>query len=59
MSRMKSQSFKYAAVAAVAAGSALLGSGLIKDVPTCAELIERIMAEAREIVTGRLSGIVV
>ncbi len=29
-------------------------AGLIRDVPTCAELIERIMAEAREIITRRL-----
>jgi len=30
--------------------------GLIHDVPTCAELIGRIMADAEEIVRGRLSG---
>ncbi len=31
-------------------------AGLIHDVPTCAELIERIMREAEEIVRGRLAG---
>lgn len=29
--------------------------GLIDDVPTCAELIERMVSEARDIVTGRLT----
>ncbi len=32
--------------------------GLIHDVPTCAELIGRIMAEAEDIVRGRLAGMV-
>jgi len=31
-------------------------AGLIHDVPTCRELIDRIMAEAEEIVRGRLEG---
>jgi nitronate monooxygenase len=31
-------------------------AGLIHDVPTCKELIDRIMAEAEEIVRGRLEG---
>ena len=30
--------------------------GLIHDVPSCRELVDRIIAEAREIVTGRLAG---
>jgi len=30
--------------------------GLIHDVPSCRELVDRIVAEAREIVTGRLAG---
>ncbi|WP_137388712.1 NAD(P)H-dependent flavin oxidoreductase [Rhodoligotrophos defluvii] len=30
--------------------------GLIDDIPTCAELIARIMREAEEIITGRLAG---
>jgi nitronate monooxygenase len=30
--------------------------GLIHDVPTCAELIDRIVTEAVEIITGRLAG---
>ena len=30
--------------------------GLIHDVPTCKELIDRIVAEAREIVNKRLGG---
>jgi len=29
--------------------------GLIHDIPTCAELISRIVSEAREIVAGRLA----
>ncbi len=32
-------------------------AGLIHDIPTCAELIERIMSEADEIIRGRLEGI--
>jgi NAD(P)H-dependent flavin oxidoreductase YrpB (nitropropane dioxygenase family) len=33
--------------------------GLIEDVPTCQELLERIEREAEEIITGRLAGMVV
>ncbi len=33
--------------------------GLIHDIPTCAELIHRIVREAEEIITGRLAGAVV
>jgi nitronate monooxygenase len=29
-------------------------AGLIHDIPTCRELLERIMAEAEEIITNRL-----
>jgi NADH:quinone reductase (non-electrogenic) len=32
--------------------------GLIHDVPTCAELIHRIVREAEEIIQGRLAGMV-
>ncbi len=32
-------------------------AGLIHDIPTCAELIDRIMIEAEEIIQGRLGGI--
>ncbi|MGK2911441.1 MAG: NAD(P)H-dependent flavin oxidoreductase [Sphingobium sp.] len=32
--------------------------GLIKDIPTCQELISRIMAEAETIIAGRLAGLV-
>ena len=32
--------------------------GLIHDVPTCAELVSRIVSEAEEIITGRLGGMV-
>ncbi len=32
-------------------------AGLIHDLPTCAELIDRIMSEADEIIRGRLEGI--
>ena len=32
--------------------------GLIRDVPTCAELIGRIVAEAEEIIRGRLEGMI-
>jgi len=32
--------------------------GLINDVPTCQQLIDRIMAEANAIITGRLAGLV-
>src|SRR5512140_3621865 len=31
-------------------------AGLIDDIPTCAELIERIMAEAERLIRGRLEG---
>jgi NAD(P)H-dependent flavin oxidoreductase YrpB (nitropropane dioxygenase family) len=30
-------------------------AGLIRDIPTCRELIDRIMAEARDLIEGRLS----
>lgn len=36
--------------------SAGMVQGLIDDVPTCAELIGRIVSEAEEIITGRLAG---
>jgi NADH:quinone reductase (non-electrogenic) len=32
--------------------------GLIRDVPTCAELVARIVAEAEEIIRGRLEGMI-
>ena len=32
-------------------------TGLIHDIPTCKELIDRIMAEANEIIWGRLEGL--
>ena len=32
-------------------------TGLIHDIPTCRELIDRIMAEADEIIRGRLEGL--
>jgi nitronate monooxygenase len=32
-------------------------AGLIHDVPTCKELIDRIMSEAEEIIRGRLGGL--
>jgi nitronate monooxygenase len=31
-------------------------AGLIYDIPTCAELIERIMSEADQIINERLAG---
>ena len=31
-------------------------AGLIHDIPSCQELIERIMSEAEEIIRGRLLG---
>ena len=37
--------------------SASLAQGLIHDVPTCAELVQRIVAEAEEIVGGRLAAL--
>ena len=36
--------------------SAGMVTGLIHDIPTCQELIERIMAEAEAIIDVRLSG---
>ncbi len=36
-------------------GSAGLVQGIINDVPTVAELIERIVTEARELIAGRLA----
>ncbi len=33
-------------------------AGLIHDIPTCKELIDRIMSEADEIIRGRLAGLV-
>lgn len=33
-------------------------AGLINDIPTCKELIDRIMAEAEDIITNRLTGLV-
>jgi NADH:quinone reductase (non-electrogenic) len=32
--------------------------GLIHDVPSCAELIERIVGDAEQIITGRLGSLV-
>lgn len=32
--------------------------GIIRDVPTCAELIERIVTEAEQLIAGRLAGLV-
>ena len=31
-------------------------AGLIHDIPTCKELIDRIMAQAEELISKRLSG---
>ena len=31
-------------------------AGLINDIPTCQELIDRIMAQAEEIITSRMGG---
>ncbi|MFD0360453.1 NAD(P)H-dependent flavin oxidoreductase [Nocardia sp. GCM10030253] len=39
--------------------SAGLCQGLIHDIPTCAELISRMVAEAEELITARLAGAVV
>jgi NADH:quinone reductase (non-electrogenic) len=39
--------------ATMAAGQCI---GLIRDIPTCRALLDRIMAEAEEIITGRLQG---
>src|SRR3546814_11086374 len=33
-------------------------AGLIHDIPTVGELVERIMSEARDIIAGRLAGLV-
>ena len=35
-----------------------MSQGLINDVPTVAELVTRIVAEAEAIITGRLAGLV-
>ena len=32
--------------------------GLIDDIPTCGELVSRIVSEAEELITGRLGGMV-
>jgi nitronate monooxygenase len=32
--------------------------GLIHDIPTCGELVHRIVREAEEIISGRLAGMV-
>jgi len=32
--------------------------GLINDIPTCGELVSRMVTEAEEIITGRLAGMV-
>ena len=32
-------------------------AGLIHDVPTCQELVDRIMVEAEELIQGRLAGL--
>ena len=32
--------------------------GLINDIPTCKELIDRIMEDANEIIHGRLAGLI-
>jgi nitronate monooxygenase len=41
----------------IGAWSCGMVAGLINDVPTVKELIDRIMAEARQIIAGRLSGL--
>jgi nitronate monooxygenase len=33
-------------------------AGLIHDVPTCQELVERIMAQAEQLISQRLAGFV-
>jgi len=33
-------------------------AGLIHDIPTCRELVERIVGEAEDIITGRLASTV-
>lgn len=38
--------------------SAGLAQGLIHDIPTCAELIERMVREAEELITAQLAGVV-
>ncbi|MFC8046067.1 NAD(P)H-dependent flavin oxidoreductase [Nocardia sp. NPDC057353] len=35
-----------------------LAQGLIEDIPTCAELVERMVREAEELITGQLAGFV-
>jgi NADH:quinone reductase (non-electrogenic) len=42
----------------VGAWSCGMVAGLIKDIPTCRELIDRIMAEADTLIRGRLAGFV-
>jgi nitronate monooxygenase len=37
--------------------SAGLAQGLIDDIPTVQELVLRIVAEAEELITGRLAGV--
>jgi nitronate monooxygenase len=32
-------------------------AGLIHDIPTCRELVERIVSEAEEIIAGRLAAV--
>ena len=32
--------------------------GLIRDIPTCAQLVSRIVAQAEEIIAGRLAGMI-
>ena len=32
--------------------------GLINDIPTCGELVSRIVEDAEELITGRLAGMV-
>jgi nitronate monooxygenase len=38
--------------------SAGTSMGLIRDIPSCGELVERIVAEAEGIIRGRLAGMV-
>jgi NAD(P)H-dependent flavin oxidoreductase YrpB (nitropropane dioxygenase family) len=42
----------------VGAWSCGMVAGLIKDIPTCRELIDRIMAEADTLIRSRLAGFV-
>ena len=41
----------------IGAWSCGMVAGLIHDIPTCKELIDRIMSEADEIISQRLAGI--